>query len=463
LPELLLLLGAVACLLVGAFVRRTRQWAVRLLAAAVLLGALAASAAALGRPPRQVYDGSYAVDTATGVTRVVVCAATLLVLAIAVHAVAGQPRESEAYVLMLLAADGSILLAGASDLLVLFIAFLLAAIPLYALVGLPRDGLATEAALKYYLTGALLGIVMIGGITVLFGATGRTDYAGLHATLPAAPRAAVAVGVLAVLAGLLFKAGAVPVHFWVPDVVAGASTPAAAFVTTVPKVGALVALLRLAQTVLAASAVDWRLIVAIVAAASMTLGNLAAFRQEAPKRLLAYSTISQVGYLLMAVVAAGRGDLADRALLYYLAAYAVTNLAVFAVVAELPGATALAAYAGLFARHRALALALVVGLLGLVGTPPLAVLVGKVGVFTAAAQAGYGWLVVLAAVNTVASLFYYLRWIAPLFASPPDRAGQQALAGGWGRVAAYTAAVGTAALGLGAGAGLALGTGPLLP
>ena len=175
--------------------------------------------------------------------------------------------------------------------------------------------------------------------------------------------------------------------------------------------------------------------------------------------MLAYSTISQVGYLLLAVTVATRSDLALPALLFYLAAYAVTNLGVFAVVVELPNATRIADYRGLARRHPGLAAVLVVCLLGLVGTPPTAVFLGKLEVFAAAVDVGYTWLVVLAVVNTVASLFYYLRWIAPAFLSVEPRPATDALvpAGGWSAVGAYGA--GAASLTLGVGGGLVL---PLL-
>src|SRR5258708_2701762 len=275
---------------------------------------------------------------------------------------------------------------------------------------------------------------MLAGITVLDGAGRPTSYPLLHAALARAPHGVVAAGLVAVLAGLLFKAGAVPAHFWVPDVTDGTSPPVAALLTTVPKIGALAALLRLLTTAIPAATVDWPLLIAVVAAATMTLGNLAAFFQTSVKRLLAYSTISQVGYLLMAVAVASRSTLAARSLLFSLAAYAATNRGAFAVVAELPHAAPLDSYRGLARRHPGLAAVLVVCLLGLVGTPPTAVFVGKLEIFTATIDGGYGWLAALAVANTVASLFYYLRWLAPAFLRLP--AGTQpdplAAAGGCG-------------------------------
>jgi NADH-quinone oxidoreductase subunit N len=463
LPELCLLAGALVGLLVGLFVPRRRQWLVRLLAAAALLAGLAAAVAAMTRPAELVFDASYAVDTGLGVVRVVVLAGTLLTVCLAIDTVHAHRRETEFYVLLLLGALGSVTLAGASDLLVLGAAYLLASVPLYALAGFFKDSLGTEAALKYYLLGALLGIVLLVGVTVLYGVGGATAYGQLRQPLGVAPHGAVAVGVVALLAGLLFKTGGVPAHFWVPDVTEGASAPVAAFVTTIPKVGGLLALYRLVTDALPQVSVDWPLLVAVIATASMTLGNLAAFFQDSPRRLLAYSTISQVGYLLLAVAAAGRSDLAFESLAFYLAAYAVTNLGAFAVVVELPGARRLQDFGGLFHHDRWLALTLVVCLLGLVGTPPTAVFVGKFTVFSAALDAGLGWLVVVAAVNTVASVFYYLRWIAPLFLRTAAERPAEALqpAGAWARVGAYTAGAASILLGLASGLVLTGLAGPL--
>ncbi|MFW6204949.1 MAG: NADH-quinone oxidoreductase subunit N [Actinomycetota bacterium] len=467
LPELCLFAGAVAGLLAGLWLPRHRQWVVRLVAVAALLAALAATVSAMFDAPRLYYDLTFSVDVATNVARLVVAAATLLVVVMSADAVEGHPRETEFYVLALLGATGTLVLAGASDLLIVVIGYMLASFPLYALAGFGKDAPGTEAALKYYLMGALLNIVLLAGVVVLFGAGGATSYSELRATLGAGPAGVVALGAVALLVGLLFKAGGVPSHFWVPDVAEGATTPVAAFVTTVPKVGALVAAYRVLAEMLPDAAGRWPLLVAVLATASMTVGNLAAFFQEHPRRLLAYSTVSQVGYLLMAVAVAGRSDLALRTLLFYLGAYALTNLGAFAVAAEFPAARRLGDYAGMFDRERWLALTLVVCLLGLVGTPPTAVFVGKLGVFTAALDGGLAWLVVVAVANTVASLFYYLRWLSPMFLQPARRpvgepaAAELQPAGRWSRWVAYTAGGGSLLLGVAGGAGLLVTTGSL--
>jgi NADH-quinone oxidoreductase subunit N len=461
-PELLLLGGAVLGLLLGAWLPRRRQWVVRLVTTAACLGGIAATAVAMTGPPETVFEGSYAVDPATNGVRLAVLAAVLLAVCLSIDTVAGHRRETEYYVLLLLGALGTVVLAGASDLLLLFAGFLLASVPFYALAGWDKSALGVEAAMKYYLTGAFLGVAMLTGTAVLYGVGRDTGYAALREGLTAAPAAAVAVGLVAVLAGLLFKIGAVPAHFWVPDVTDGTPAPVAAIVTTIPKIGGLVAAYRLLQVAVPPEVVDWPLLVAVLAAASMTLGNLAAFFQTSVQRLLAYSTVSQVGYLLMAVAVAGRAELALPALLFYVAAYAVTNLGAFAVVAELPRARTLEDYRGLARRHPGLAAVLVVCLLGLVGTPPTAVFVGKLTVFTAAIDGGLAWLAVLAVVNTIASVFYYLRWIAPSFLGTAPGAIALAPAALWSRVGAYAAGVASVLLGIAGGVVLPLVTGGLV-
>ncbi len=339
-PEIILAVSAVAGLLAGSWLPRGRQWLIRAMTAAACLAGLAVAALAATQPAATDFGTSY---------------------------VAG---------------------------------YLLASVPGYALAGFFKDAPGTEAAMKYYLIGALLGVFMLTGITLLYGTGRTTSYPLLRAALAGAPHGAVTAGLIAVLAGLLFKAGAVPGHFWVPDVTDGSSPPVAAFITTVPKIGAFAALLRLLTTAIPAAAVNWPLLAAVLAAATMTLGNLAAFFQTSPKRLLAYSTISQAGYLLMGIAAA-RSGLAARSLLFYLAAYAVTNLGAFAVVTELPHAATLASYRGLARRRPGLAAVLLICLLGLVGTPPTSVFFGKLEIFTATIDGGYTWLAALAVANTI--------------------------------------------------------------
>lgn len=267
LPELLLLGGALVGLVSGLFLPRRRQGVVGLVAAVTTVAALAAAVWQWTGPIRYAFDDSYRVDTLTNAVRVSICGALLLLLPLIRDRYRGHARETETYVLLLLAALGAITLAGANDLMLLMGAYTLASVPLYALVGFAKDAAGTEAAMKYYLMGALLGIVMLAGITVLFGLAGQTAYPALTGGLAHAPSGPLAVAVVALVAGLAFKSGAVPAHFWIPDVTEGTPAAVAAVVTTIPKLGALAAAFRLFDGPLQQVDLDWRLLLAVIATA----------------------------------------------------------------------------------------------------------------------------------------------------------------------------------------------------
>ncbi|MBD8870401.1 NADH-quinone oxidoreductase subunit N [Nocardioides sp. MJB4] len=410
LPELLLLLGALCALVAGSYSPQHAQWRVRWAAAVAVLGSLVAAVVGLAGEPGTAFEGTVALDTATGVARVTVALALLLLLALAGDEVAGHPRESEIVTLLLLAGLGTLLLASATDLALLVVAFLLSSIPLYGLVGIVRRPGSAEATLKTYLLGALFGITLMLGVAVLFGLAGGTAYDDLSGLADASP-AAVTAGGLFVLGGLLFKAGAVPAHFWVPDATQGASVTAAGFLTTVPKLGALVAVARLLTHL--PDPAGWTVLLGVLAVASMTVGNLAALAQDDVRRLLGWSTVSQVGYLLAAAAVVPSSDLALPALLVYLPAYTVTNLAAFAALGAEPDRHSVTDWAGVGRTRPGVVGGLAVSLLGLVGTPPTAVFVAKLLTIAATWDAGAWWLAVALVGNTLISLAYYLRWLAP--------------------------------------------------
>ena len=451
LPEALLFLGGMVTLVGGSFTPRMRQRRMNLVAAAAATASLVASAVAWTADPRAAFSGTFIVDGSTGAARVTVTVSLLLILLIASGEVRDHPRESEIYSLLLFGGAGTLVLAGGTDLALLVVAFLLSSIPLYGLVGIVARPDSPEAALKTYLFGALFGILLMLGAVLLYGLAGRTGYSALGAELAGAPAAAVSAGGLLVLTGLLFKAGGVPGHFWVPDATQGASVTAAAFLTTVPKIGALVAITRLVAEL--PGEVRWAAVLGVFAVASMTIGNLAALAQSDVRRLLGWSTVSQVGYLLAAAAVTGLSGLGQPALLFFLAGYALTNLAAFAVAAAEPDRRSLEQWAGFAATRPGLAAALVVAMLGLVGTPPTAVFVGKLTTMGATWDAGLAWLAVAVAVNTVVSLFYYLRWIRAAL-RPAAQPGVGAWTGGGAHgahVAAYVASAATIVMGLAAG------------
>lgn len=412
LPEAVLLAAAVIALLSGSFLPRRRQTFTRWFTLAALVTGAGAAAMAASGPETSIFDGTYAIDIPTTLVRVLAPLCTAIVIVIGRADFHNSPRESETYTLLVLATLGTVVMGGATDLLVVIAAFLLASIPLYALIGINRSPRAAEATLKTYLMGALFGVLLLGGTSILVGVAGASSYSSMKAGLEVAPAAAVILGVVAVITGLLFKAGGVPGHFWVPDATEAASTAVGAFLTTIPKIGALIAIARLATVI--PSTVDMPLLIGILAAISMTVGNLAALTQRNVRRLLGWSTVSQVGYLLMPVAVIGAAPAARASLLVYLVLYALSNLTLFATLAALPGRESLEDFAGTARRHPWLTAALVVGALSLVGTPPTAVFVGKLAVFTTTWDGGFVWLVAVAAINTVVSLFYYLR----LFTAP---------------------------------------------
>lgn len=421
LPEVLLLGGAVGCLLLGSWTPRHRQGRVVLLAGLVIVAAGAVSVHALGGAATTAYSGTVTVDGLTGILRLSVLGSLLVVLMLVRHELADSPRESEVVVLLLLGGLGVLVLGASTDLAVLTVAFLLASIPLYGLIGLSPGAAAPEAVMKTYLLGALAGIWLMLGAAVLTGLTGTTAYSDLEGVREA-PLAAAVGGVVLVVLGLLFKAGSVPMHFWVPDAVEGASTTAAAFLTTVPKLGAVVAAARLLEALPAQE--RWALLVAGLAAAGMVVGNLVALTQGDVRRLLGWSAVGQVGFLLAVVAAVPSVGEAAAVLGMFVVGYAAANLTCFAVLAAEPQRRTIAEWRGTGRASPRLVPALGVGLLALVGTPPTGVFVAKLLTFDVIIEAGLTWLAVLVALSTLIGLAYYLRWLAACLTAPEESGTQ---------------------------------------
>jgi NADH-quinone oxidoreductase subunit N len=433
LPELVLLGGALV-LLVAVLIL---PWRLQYLAAHASLAIVAVSggfaAAMLGGRQASTFFDTYSVDDSAVWGKLIILAVTALTIALSHEWFGEDRRRGEYYVLLLLSALGGIVLAGMTDLMELVLGVLLTSATGYALAAYHRASARSgEAAIKYYLLGAITNGFMVYGVVLLFGLAGTTVLGPMRASLAAADPKALVVAVALIAMGLAFKLGAVPAHAWMPDVADGAPAPVAAFLTAAPKIGALIALARLAAA-LPESQVGWRPLVAVMAAATMTVGNLAALRQDDVRRLLGWSSVSQSGYALMAVVALGRSDLAVPSLLYFLLAYALGNMAAFGVVVELRGLADRQHYAGLSRAHPWLALTLLIAFLSFIGIPPLAGFAGKLALFGAVIQAGYVWLAVLAAANTALSLAYYARVIAPVFFSVPGPEVAVSL-GPWARV-----------------------------
>ena len=413
LPEIALVLGGVLVLLYALFAPADRQVGAALLALATTGVATLLTLAVMGDPQKVTFFGTYARDGSALWGKLIVLAATAATIGLSIPWFRRDPRHGEYYTLLLFASLGAALLAGATDLKEFVVAMLLSSATGFVLSAYHRrSSPSAEAAIKYYLIGALANSAMLLGVAFLFGLSGGTTLAALESGLPGGLATVVGVGL--VILGVAFKIGAVPVYMWVPDVAQGAPAPVAAFVTAVPKVGGFIFLARFVLA-LPDGAIGWEVLVAVLAALTMTLGNLACLWQGDLRRLLGWSAVSQTGYGLMAIVGIGQSDLAVPALLFFLLAYVPANLAAFGVVVELRGRTAIADYVGLARARPLLAGALTTSFLSFIGVPPLSGFVAKLLLFLVAIEVGYTWLAVVAAINTVISIFYYVRVLAPTY------------------------------------------------
>ncbi|MGH7557654.1 MAG: NADH-quinone oxidoreductase subunit N [Gemmatimonadota bacterium] len=461
-PELVLIGGAVTALLWALFVPRRLQRGSALLALTALAIAAGSSAAQLAPGQTLTFFSTWAIDDAAIWGKFVIMGIAAVTIAFSVDWFRDDPRHGEFYTLLLLSTLGAVVLASAADTMELILGVLLSSATGYVLAGYHRRSPeSAEAAIKYYLLGGLASGAMMYGAVLLFGLAATTTLAGMATSLSAVDPLPLVVGASLFVVGLLFKLGAVPAHAWMPDVADGSPAPSAAFLTAAPKVGALIALGRLVL-VLPEDGAGWRWLVAAVAAATMTLGNLAALWQEDVRRLLGWSAVSQSGYALMAVAALGRSTLAVPALLLFLVAYVLGNLAAFGVVAQLRGLRRRSDYAGLGRSRPWLAGALLLAFLSFVGIPPLVGFAGKLSLFAAAIEAGYAWLAILAVANTVVSLVYYLRVLAPAYLDRP--AASAPSLGVWAAAGTLACAAGIVAAGIGAEALLRrFATATLLP
>jgi NADH-quinone oxidoreductase subunit N len=315
---------------------------------------------------------------------------------------------------------GMMVLASARDLILLFVAFELMSIPLYVLAGfLKRDPTAVEASLKFFLVGSVSSAVMAYGLSFVYGATATTDLAKIAATGAATPL--LTLGLVMTLVGFAFKIAAFPFHMWVPDTYEAASTPFVAWLSVAPKAAGFVAIFRVYFEGGGERAAAWVPAAALLATITMLAGNLMALPQQNTKRLLAYSGIAQIGYMLVGVAAASAAGTAM--VLFYLVAYVFGNMGAFLVVealARAEGSEATSAFRGLAQRSPLLALAMLLFLLSLGGIPFVAGFWAKLYVFWAAAEQGLYWLVLLGAILTVVALFYYLVIAKRMYIEAPE-------------------------------------------
>jgi proton-translocating NADH-quinone oxidoreductase chain N len=426
-PELVLLLAGL--LVMGLDAIRPRREEKRWLPYVALGGlalALIATVTLWGCDTRVLYVLSC--DRFALVVKAVALVATAFVVLMSDVYIRARSRfQGEFYALLLFAVLAICLLGGATNLVMVFLAFDFVSIASYILTGYLRDDRGSaEAATKYFLYGAALSSVMLYGMSWFYGLTGSADLediAGSLMGMGGSVRPIVLPALILMVGGFAFKIAAVPFHQWAPDAYEGAPTPVTAFLSVGPKIAGFAVILRVLMTALPLTmvdlATDWRTLLMAISVVTMTVGNLTALWQDDIKRMLAYSSIAQAGYILIGVVAASpRGT---TAVLLYLATYSLTNLGAFAAVIAFSnqvGSDVIEEYAGLSQRAPGVAAVLIICLLSLTGIPPTAGFVGKLWLFSAAIEEGLVWLAAVGVINSVISLSYYWKVIRAMYLVP---------------------------------------------
>jgi NADH-quinone oxidoreductase subunit N len=368
------------------------------------------------------FSGMLAVDPYAQVLGLVAIVAGALTVLTSIHYIRDRGFDrNEYYVLLLFSVGGMVMMAAANNLIIVFIALELLSIPLYVLAGMSwRDPASGEAALKYFLLGAFASGFLLFGIAMMYGALRTTDLAEIAARVSEVGSSPLLLfGAALVLVGLGFKVALVPFHMWTPDVYQGAPTPITGFMSVGAKAAGFAALFRVFVYALGPIQPDWTLLLAIFSALTMIVGSVLALSQTNLKRMLAYSSIANAGYLLIGVVAGN--EIGAYGVIFYLVAYLFTNLGAFAVLTEMARRVpegedqTYRTYRGLYKRSPGLAIMMMIFMLSLAGIPLTGGFVGKYLLFASAIQAGLDWLALIGVVTSVISAFFYLRVIVDMF------------------------------------------------
>jgi len=432
-PVLVLSVFTMLVMLTDLFIGKNKSLLVFLSLTGLLMAAVS-SFAKTGWPVRS-FGGSYVVDHLSVFFTLVFCISSALAILISVEY---NRREKinvgEYYTLIMFCTVGMIILASSTDLIMIFLGIEIVSLCLYVLAGIRRrDVRSNEAALKYFLLGAFATGFLLYGMTILYGTTGTTKLAGIAEAISSGQvlsQPLMLMGVVLLILGFGFKVASVPFHMWAPDVYQGAPTPVTAFMAVGPKAAAFAAFFRVFTEAMPELASSWDMILSIVAVITMFVGNLGAIVQTNIKRLLAYSSISHVGYILIAIIA--RNSLSSSALIFYMLVYAFMIFGAFGVVIligrEGKENLELKDYSGLGFQAPLLALCMSIFMLSLGGLPPLAGFIAKFYIFQAALNEGYVTLVVLAVLNSAISFYYYLRVIVFMYMKEPEGEFQISLA-----------------------------------
>jgi NADH-quinone oxidoreductase subunit N len=455
LPEIVLTVGSMVVLMADLVVPRERRGVLTGLSI-VMLVATAAAIFAVGSPEQNitVSGGLLSIDAFAVFFKLLFLGAAALTLLMSGPYLEVEDTSAGAYCFLVLAATlGMMFMASGVELVTIFIGMETMAVSFYILAGyLKPSPRSNEAAVKYFLLGAFSLGILLYGMSILYGLTGSTNLKEIATSLAdgaGANEQMLLVGVLLIAAGVGFKIAAVPFHMWAPDVYEGAPTPITAFVSVGSKAAAFAMLFRIFVEGLPSASADWRLLFEALAILTMTVGNVAAITQSNIKRMLAYSSIAQAGYVLIGFVAGTQRGIA--AALIYLAVYAFMQMGAFAVIVMLRRRDAvgdeLKDFNGLYFRSPLAAVAMLLFMLSLGGIPPTAGFMGKLWLFGAAIEADYVWLAVIGVLNSAVSLYYYIRVVVYMWLRN-EPAGSEPLLSPALATAVVVTLVATLALGL---------------
>ncbi len=380
-----------------------------------------------GNPAVSAFSGSWVDDNYARMFKAIFLLGTGMTILLSVRYTRDEEMaQGEYYFLLLFATVGMMAMAGGADMMTIFLGLELLSICLYVLAGMTRNrAVSVEASMKYFILGSFATGFLLYGMVLIYGATGTTSLIGIGNSIERENlnTTYLLTGMVLLLVGFGFKMAVVPFHMWTPDVYEGASAPVTAFMSVGPKAAAFAAFVRVFLEALPSLQTNWTNLLWIVSVLTMTVGNVIALKQESVKRMLAYSSIAHVGYILIGLVAIDKQGIA--AMIFYLLAYAFMNIGAFGVVVLIArkgeNMTRYEDYAGLFQTCPWLAVIMTIFLLSLAGIPPTAGFMGKFFVFSAAVKANYIGLAVIGVLNSVVSVYYYLRVTIMMYMKEPAK------------------------------------------
>jgi NADH-quinone oxidoreductase subunit N len=425
LPEIVLLASACAVLLIDLFLPDERRAVSYWLAQIGLLVTTWTILYGFHPTPVRAFGGMFVADALGDVLKFVSCVSVVLTLFYSRSYLSARGLlRGEAFVLMMLSLLGMMVMISAGSMLTLYLGLELQSLSLYALVALQRDSkVAVEAAMKYFVLGALASGLLLYGMSMLYGATGSLDLNQIAAVIlaNASNRLILVFGLVFALSGIAFKLGAVPYHMWIPDVYEGAPTPITLFIGAAPKLAIFAFMMRLLVGSLTAIAFDWQSMLLVLSLLSMILGNVVAIAQSSIKRMLAYSTIANMGYMLMGFITADQWGYS--AAMFYAITYVITTMAGFGIVLLLTRAgfeaDKLDDFKGLNRRSAWYAFLMLLVMFSLAGVPPTVGFYAKFAVFEAALSVGLVWFVVVAVLASLVGAFYYVRVVKLMYFDEP--------------------------------------------